>query len=214
MNFGPQTSEADAFAIMDRALEHGINFFDTADVYGWQKGEGITEQIIGRWFAQGGGRREKTVLATKLGNVMSDWPNESRLSALHIRRACEASLKRLQTDYIDLYQLHRQDTNTPWDEIWQAVEQLVSEGKVLYVGASNTHGWRLAQASDMARHRHFLGFVAEQTLYNLLTRGAEVEVIPACREYGIGVIRGVHCAVAFWVACYKSRKEVAAHRKT
>src|SRR5271156_6558467 len=106
MNFGPHTPEKESFAIMDRALELGINFFDTADVYGWKKGEGITEQIIGRWFAQGGGRREKVVLATKVYGDMGDWPNESRLSALHIRRAAEDSLKRLQTDYIDLYQMH------------------------------------------------------------------------------------------------------------
>ena len=98
MNFGAQTSEEDSFAIMDRALELGINFFDTANVYGWQKGEGFTEQIVGRWFAQGGGRREKVVLATKVYGEMGDWPNESRLSALHIRRACDESLRRLQTD--------------------------------------------------------------------------------------------------------------------
>src|SRR5512135_1209763 len=100
MNFGPLTSEADSFAIMDRALELGINFFDTADVYGWKLGEGITEQIIGRWFAQGGGRRDKTVIATKAYATMGEWPNESGLSAYHVRRACEESLRRLQTDHI------------------------------------------------------------------------------------------------------------------
>src|SRR5450759_4479471 len=104
MNFGPLTTEPDSFAIMDHALELGINFFDTANVYGRKQGEGITEQIVGRWFAQGSGRREKTVLATKVYGNMGDWPNESRLSALHIRRACEESLRRLQTDHIDLYQ--------------------------------------------------------------------------------------------------------------
>src|SRR5215467_10566730 len=98
MNFGPETSEKEAFAIMDRALEAGINFFDTANVYGWKIGEGITEQIIGRWLAQGGGRREKVVLATKVYGEMGKWPNESRLSALHIRRAIEGSLRRLGTD--------------------------------------------------------------------------------------------------------------------
>ena len=134
MNFGPQTTEADAFAIMDRALELGINFFDTANVYGWKKGEGVTEQIIGRWFAQGGGRREKVVLATKVYGDMGDWPNQGRLSALHIRAACEASLRRLQTDYIDLYQMHHVDRDTPWEEIWQAMELLVQQGKIIYVG--------------------------------------------------------------------------------
>src|SRR6476659_6864687 len=113
MNFGPKTTEEDSYAIMDRALDEGINFFDTADVYGWKKGEGITEQILGRWLAQGGGRREKIVLATKLYGRMGDWPNASRLSALHVKRACEASLRRLQTDCIDLYQMHHVDRGTP-----------------------------------------------------------------------------------------------------
>src|SRR5437899_6236473 len=120
MNFEPQSSDADSFAIMDRAHELGINFFDTADVYGWKTGEGVTEQIIGRWFAQGGGRREKTVLATKLYGSMSDWPNDTFLSARNIRHACDGSLRRLQTDHIDLYQMHHIDRATPWDEIWEA----------------------------------------------------------------------------------------------
>jgi aryl-alcohol dehydrogenase-like predicted oxidoreductase len=188
MNFGPQTSEADSFSIMDRALEHGINFFDTADVYGWQKGEGVTEQIIGRWFAQGDGRREKTVLATKLYGEMGDWPNESKLSALHIRRACDASLKRLQTDYIDLYQMHHVDRATPWEEIWQAMEVLVSQGKILYVGSSNFAGWHIAQANEAAKSRHFMGLVCEQSLYNLNARTVEMEVVPACEHYGLGLI--------------------------
>src|SRR5258707_11435486 len=141
MNFGPLTPEPDSFAIMDKSLELGINFFDTANVYGWKKGEGITEQIVGRWFAQGGGRREKVVIATKLYNVMGDWPNESRLSALHIRRACEESLRRLQTDHIDLYQMHHIDRITPWEEIWQAMETLAQQGKVIYVGSSNLAVW-------------------------------------------------------------------------
>ena len=188
MNFGPQTSEADSFRIMDRAHELGINFFDTADVYGWKKGEGWTEQIIGRWFAQGGGRREKTVLATKAYAAMGDWPNESRLSALHIRRACEASLKRLQTDHLDLYQMHHIDREAPWEEVWQAMEVLVAQGKVVYVGSSNFAGWHIARANETARARHFMGLVCEQSLYNLLDRTVELEVIPACREYGMGLI--------------------------
>jgi aryl-alcohol dehydrogenase-like predicted oxidoreductase len=188
MNFGPETSEADSRTIMDHALELGINFFDTADVYGWEVGEGITEQIIGRWLTQGGGRREKVVLATKVFGRMGDWPNQSRLSALHIKRACEASLRRLQTDYLDLYQMHHVDRHTPWEEIWQAMEQLSREGKVLYVGSSNFAGWHLAQAQEMARHRNFLGLVSEQSLYNLNDRMIELEVIPACEAYGIGVI--------------------------
>ncbi len=188
MNFGPETTEADSFAVMDKAIELGINFFDTANVYGWKKGEGVTEQIVGKWFAQGGSRREKTVLATKVYGDMGDWPNESKLSALHIKRACEASLKRLQTDYIDLYQMHHIDRATPWEEIWQAMEQLVREGKVLYVGSSNFAGWHIAQANEIAKNRHFMGLVSEQSLYNLAARTIELEVIPACESYGLGII--------------------------
>ena len=188
MNFGPQTTEADSFAIMDRALELGLNFFDTANVYGWKVGEGWTEQILGRWFAQGGGRREKVVLATKVYGRMGDWPNQAHLSALHIKRACEASLRRLQTDCIDLYQMHHVDRATPWEEIWQAMEQLVREGKILYVGTSNFAGWQLAQAQELARSRHFFGVVSEQSLYNLNERTIELEVIPASTAYGIGLM--------------------------
>lgn len=188
MNFGPQTSEAESFRIMDRALEHGINFFDTADVYGWKVGEGVTEQILGRWMAQGAGRREKVVLATKVYGKMGEGPNDRRLSALHIRRACEGSLRRLNTDYIDLYQMHHVDRRTPWEEIWQAMEQLHREGKLLYVGSSNFAGWHLAQAQEFAKSRHFMGLISEQSLYNLHERTVELEVLPACEAYGIGVI--------------------------
>jgi NDP-hexose C3-ketoreductase / dTDP-4-oxo-2-deoxy-alpha-D-pentos-2-ene 2,3-reductase len=188
MNFGPQTSEPDSFAIMDRALELGINFFDTANVYGWKRGEGWTEQIIGRWFAQGGGRREKVVLATKAYGTMGEWPNEKHLSALHIRRACDESLRRLKTDHIDLYQMHHVDRDAPWEEIWQAFEVLVQQGKVLYAGSSNFAGWHIARANEAAKARHFLGLVSEQSLYNLLDRTVELEVLPACEAYGLGVI--------------------------
>jgi aryl-alcohol dehydrogenase-like predicted oxidoreductase len=188
MNFGPETSEADSFTIMDRALEAGINFFDTANVYGWKRGEGWTEQIVGRWLSQGGGRREKIVLATKVYGTMGDWPNQSKLSAHHIIRACEASLRRMRTDTIDLYQMHHVDRDTPWEEIWQAMETLVRQGKVTYIGTSNFAGWHLAQASETARARHFMGPVSEQSLYNLLDRTLELEVIPACEHYGLGLI--------------------------
>ncbi len=188
MNFGPETTEPDSHAIMDRALEVGLNFFDTADVYGWKKGEGITEQIIGNWFAQGGGRREKTVIATKVYGDMGEWPNENRLSALHIRRACEASLRRLRTDHIDLYQMHHVWREAPWEEIWEAMERLVRDGKVIYVGSSNFAGWHIARANEAARSRHFLGLVSEQSIYNLMKRTVELEVLPACEAYGLGVI--------------------------
>ena len=188
MNFGPHTTEPDSFAIMDKALDVGINFFDTANVYGWKKGEGVTEQILGRWFAQGGGRRDKVVLATKVFGSMGDWPNQSRLSALHIRRACEESLTRMKTDHIDLYQMHHVDRDAPWDEIWQAMDVLVQQGKVLYVGSSNFAGWHIARANEAAKARHFLGLVSEQSLYNLIDRTLELEVIPACEAYGLGLI--------------------------
>jgi aryl-alcohol dehydrogenase-like predicted oxidoreductase len=188
MNFGPETTEEDSFTIMDRALDEGVNFFDTANVYGWKQGEGVTEQILGRWFAKGGGRREQVVLATKVFGSMGDWPNENRLSALNIRRACEASLRRMQTDHIDLYQMHHVDRDTPWDEIWQAMDLLVQQGKVLYVGSSNFAGWHIAKANEAARARHSLGLVSEQSLYNLAERSIELEVLPACRDYGLGVI--------------------------
>ena len=188
MNFGPLTGEADSFAIMDKTLDCGINFFDTANVYGWRKGEGVTEQIVGRWFAKGGGRRERVVLATKVYGAMGDWPNESQLSAYHIRRACDESLRRLQTDHIDLYQMHHVDRGTPWEEIWQAMEQLVQAGKVLYVGSSNFAAWNIAQAQCAATMRNFMGLVSEQSLYNLSARTIELEVVPACRAFGLGIV--------------------------
>ena len=200
MNFGPLTPPTEAHAIMDRAHEVGINFFDTANRYGAamtppgqaaandQSHAGWTEEIIGDWFASGGGRRERTVLATKLYGAMGDWPNEGKLSALNIRRACDASLRRLQTDYIDLYQMHHVDRDTPWDEIWQAMEVLVAQGKILYVGSSNFAGWHITQANDTAAARGFFGLVSEQSIYNLLTRAIELEVLPAAIEYSVGVI--------------------------
>jgi aryl-alcohol dehydrogenase-like predicted oxidoreductase len=188
MNFGPQTGEKESFAIMDEALQVGVNFFDTANVYGRRRGEGVTEQIVGRWLKQGGGRRERVVLATKVFGLMGDGPNDRGLSARHIRQACEGSLRRLGTDYIDLYQMHHVDREAPWDEIWQAMEQLVREGKVVYVGSSNFAGWNIAQASCLAAERGFLGLVSEQSLYNLSARTVELEVVPACAAFGLGLI--------------------------
>jgi aryl-alcohol dehydrogenase-like predicted oxidoreductase len=188
MNFGPETSEQDSFAIMDRAIDLGINFFDTANVYGRSKGVGATETIVGKWFAQGGGRREKVVVATKVYGEMGKWPNDSRLSARHIRDACEGSLRRLQTDHIDIYQMHHVYRPATWEEIWQAFETLVQQGKVLYVGSSNFAGWHIARANEAAKARHFLGLVSEQCLYNLVDRDSELEVLPACEAYGMGVI--------------------------
>lgn len=192
MNFGPQTGEAESHGLMDAALDAGINYFDTANVYGWGENKGRTEEIIGTWFAQGGGRRDKTVLATKVYGSMAaegaPWPNYDRLSALNIRRAVDASLKRLQTDYIDIYQFHHVDRLTPFEEIWQAVEVLVQQGKILYAGSSNFPGWKIAQANETAARTGRLGLVSEQCLYNLAERRAEMEVIPAAEAYGLGVV--------------------------
>jgi NDP-hexose 2,3-enoyl reductase len=188
MNFGPVTTPADSFAIMDRAHAEGINYFDSANVYGWGENRGWTERIVGDWFAQGAGRRERTVLATKLYGDMGDWPNEGKLSALNIRRACDASLSRLQTDYIDVYQMHHVDRATPWDEIWEAMDVLRQQGKILYVGSSNFAGWHIAQGQEAARRLGTLGLVSEQSIYNLVERTVELEVLPAAQAYGLGVI--------------------------
>jgi aryl-alcohol dehydrogenase-like predicted oxidoreductase len=194
MNFGWHTSEKDSHALMDQALELGINFFDTADVYGWSVARGTTEEIIGRWIAQGG-RRDSIVLATKVYNLMSrpdrkPEPNRDRraLSALKIIRHCEDSLKRLKTDVIDIYQMHHVDRDCPWEEIWQAMDTLRSQGKIIYVGSSNFAGWDIAQANEIARQRHLLPLVSEQSIYHLDNRMVELEVIPACRSYGMGLI--------------------------
>ncbi len=200
MNFGSLTPAGEAHAIMDHAHELGINFFDTANTYGRaqsppgqvarneQSHAGWTEEILGDWFALGGGRRERTVLATKLYGDMGTWPNEGKLSALNIRRAADASLRRLRTDYIDLYQMHHVDRGTPWDEIWQAMEVLLAQGKILYTGSSNFAGWHIAQACETATARGMCGLVSEQSLYNLMTREIELEVLPAAIAYGAGVI--------------------------
>lgn len=187
MNFGPQTSEEDSFAIMDRAVDEGINFFDTANVYGGVDRRGWTEEIVGRWLARSG-KRDDIVLATKVYGDMDPTPNHSKLSAANIRRACDASLRRLGTDYIDLYQMHHIDRNTPWEELWQAMETLVAQGKILYVGSSNFAGWHMAAANEAAKARHTLGLVSEQSLYNLADRTIELEVLPAAEHYGMGVI--------------------------
>lgn len=195
MNFGWHTSEEESFSIMDRALEVGINFFDTADVYGWSVEHGYTEEIVGRWLAQGGGRRDAVVLATKVYNPVVRKANlpevnsDGRsLSAYKIRKHCEGSLHRLQTDRIDLYQMHHIDRYCPWDEIWQSFNSLVNQGKVVYVGSSNFAGWDIATACQEASRRGFTGLVSEQSVYNLDNRMVELEVIPACRHYGLGLI--------------------------
>jgi len=188
MNFGPYTPEDESFRIMDKAIDLGINFFDTANVYGWDKGVGLTEQIIGKWLSKDKANREKIVLATKVYGKMGDGPNDTKLSAYHIKKACEDSLKRLKTDHIDLYQMHHIDRDTPWEEVWQAIEQLVREGKVIYVGSSNFAAWNIVEANYKAKDRNFLGLVSEQSIYSLRNRHIELEVVPACDAMGMALI--------------------------
>jgi len=188
MNFGAITPEKDSYEIMNRALELGINFFDTANVYGGKMGAGITEIIIGKWLEENKERRDKIVLATKVYGEMGKWVNERYLSAYHIKKACEDSLKRMKTDHIDLYQMHHVHRDTPWDEIWQAMEQLITEGKIIYVGSSNFAGWDIATACEEARRRNLLGLISEQSKYNLFNRFIEREMVPACDYYGVGII--------------------------
>jgi len=188
MNFGHWIEEQDSYPVMSRALEHGINFFDTANVYGYDKGKGRTEEVIGNWLAQDPSRRDKIVLATKLYSPMADGVNDRGCSAYHIKKACEDSLRRLKTDHIDLYQMHHIDRSTPWEELWQAMEQLVREGKILYVGSSNFAAWNMAQANELAKQRHFLGLVSEQSVYSLRNRHVELEVIPAAKAYGMAIL--------------------------
>lgn len=188
MNFGPRTPETDAFEILDRALDSGINFVDTANQYGGKMGVGATENIIGRWIAQNPERRRNVVLATKAYEPMSADVNDRGLSARHIVQSCDDSLRRLQTDHIDLFQMHHLDRVAPVDEIWQAMDLLVQQGKITYVGSSNFPGWMIAKTSERAGNAGRLGLVSEQSKYNLLERRIELEVLPACRHYGVGVI--------------------------
>ncbi|MCB0033823.1 MAG: aldo/keto reductase [Anaerolineales bacterium] len=187
-NFGVVTEEEDSHHIMDAAFDAGINFLDTADAYGYSKGKGKTEEIIGRWLQKNPAKRNRVVLATKVFTPMTDDINDRGLSAYHIKRACEDSLRRLQVDHIDLYQMHHIDRSTPWEEIWQAMEQLVREGKISYVGSSNFAAWNIAQANEIAKSRHFLGLVSEQSVYNLRARTVELEVLPVCKAYGLAFI--------------------------
>ena len=198
VNFSWLTDERNSFRILDAAFERGVNLLDKSDNYN----AGQSEALIGRWFAQGNGRREKTVLATKVYSAPMEWgspdpvrrsgswvgPNQKGLSAKHIREACDGSLQRLNTDYIDLYQMHHVDRAARWEEIWQAMEVLVAQGKVLYVGSSNFAGWHIAQAQESAKARHFLGLVSEQSVYNLVKRAVELEVLPAARAYGMAFL--------------------------
>jgi NDP-hexose 2,3-enoyl reductase len=187
MNFGWQLDERDSHAILDRADAAGINFVDTANMYGREDGDGLSERMIGGWLAQAG-RRDRVVLATKVYAPMSDLPTDRGLSARNIIASCEASLRRLRTDWIDLYQMHHVDRSTGWEEIWQAMATLITQGKIRYAGSSNFAGWHLARCQAAADRSHLLGLVSEQCRYNLLTRHAELEVLPAAADLGIGIL--------------------------
>ena len=209
-SYGPPKDKQEMIALIRTAVERGVNFFDTADVYGWKKGEGITEQIIGRWFAQGGGRRDKVVLATKVYGDMGDWPNENRLSALHIRKACEASLKRLQTDYIDLYQSHRDDESTPQEETLGIYAELIHEGKVRAIGASSFTAVRLESALELSRKHNLPRYETLQPEYNLYTRsGYEGTIEKTCVKHGLGVIPYYSLASGFLSGKYRTADEAA-----
>lgn len=188
MNFGPRTPEPESFAILNAAVDAGVNFIDTANQYGGHLGVGTTETILGNWLAEDRGRRDRIVLATKVHEPMSDDINDRGLSARHIQMACDASLKRLRVDHIDLYQMHHIDRTAPLDEVWQAMDRLIAQGKITYVGSSNFPGWAIAGTNERARAQHQLGLVSEQSLYHLLERRLELEVMPACIAYGVGVI--------------------------
>jgi aryl-alcohol dehydrogenase-like predicted oxidoreductase len=191
MHFGPYASEQDSFRILDRALELGINFIDTANVYGGAADRGRSETIIGNWFAQRAGSRDQVVLATKVYNSMGDAtiPNEERgISAYKVRKHLGDSLRRLRTDHIDLYQVHHYDRQVAAEEFWGTFERVVANGDVLYLGSSNFPGWGLAKFQMLAWQRNFMGLVSEQTQYNLLNRIPELEVLPAAQHFGIGVM--------------------------
>ena len=192
MNFGRITSERESFAIMDRALEEGITFFDTANVYGGPGQRGLTEEIVGRWFALGEGRRESVVLATKVYNPVdeeTDGPNDTQgLSAYKIRRSLARSLKRLRTDHIELYQMHHVDPSVSWDELWGVFQPIVDSGVVDYIGSSNFGARHLCYAQAAAEKRHFLGLVSEQHKFSLACRYPELELLPAAEDLGIGVM--------------------------
>jgi NDP-hexose 2,3-enoyl reductase len=214
MNFGWQLGEADSHAILDRGLAEGINFVDTANMYGSEDGDGLSEQFIGSWFDAVPRRRDQIVLATKVYWPMSDWPNDGGLSARHIIASCEASLRRLRTDWIDIFQMHHVARDTTWEEIWQAMEVLVGQGKVRYVGSSNFAGWHLVSAQAAADRRHFLGLVSEQCKYNLLTRHVELELIPAATSLGIGILPWSPLHQGVLSGALRKRRDSVAGRST
>lgn len=180
---GVAADERTSFDILDRAYEAGVNFIDTANVYGM----GLSEEILGRWL-KAKKNRDKVVIATKFRMTMGDGPNDRGGSRAHIHQQIEASLKRLQTDHVDLYQMHAQDRSTPIDETLSTLDSLVKAGKLRYLGASNFTGTRLVESLWVADRRGFEPFVCLQPQYSLVCRQIEMELLPACRRHGLGVI--------------------------
>jgi aryl-alcohol dehydrogenase-like predicted oxidoreductase len=190
MNFGPVIGREESYSILDLAVENGINFIDSADVYGgrpWGDQPGQSEELLGNWM-QARSNRDSLVIATKAYGPMGQGRNDRGLSALHIRAAVDASLRRLQTDRIDLFQMHHIDRAVPVDEVLDAFTILQAQGKIIYLGSSNFAGWNIAQYREHATTRNQLPIVTEQSVYNLAQRLLELEVVPAAQEYGMGIL--------------------------
>lgn len=210
MTFGNQANEKTSFAIMDGADQLGINFIDTADVYplGGNPGtQGTTEEIIGRWL-QERNARERVVLATKCRGSMGIYPNDEGLSRKHIIAACENSLRRLRTDYIDLYQVHWPDPETPIEETLRALDDLVHSGKVRYIGCSNYPAWQLSDALWTSKLAGLASFVSVQPRYNLLFRMIEDELLPLCQAHNVGVIGYNPLAGGILTGRYRQRRKI------
>lgn len=207
MTFGFQCDEPTSFAIMDRAADGGVDFFDTADVYplgGGADRVGRTEEIVGRWLR---GKRDRIVLATKAHGVTGPGPNDRGGSRQHLVRAVEESLRRLQTDYLDLYQLHGYDAETPLDETLRALDDLVRSGKVRYIGCSNYRAWQLATALWTSDRLGLARFDCDQPRYNILYRDIELDLLPLCRAQGVGIIAYNPLAGGFLTGKYEKGEQ-------
>jgi aryl-alcohol dehydrogenase-like predicted oxidoreductase len=212
--FGWTVDEATSFKLLDAFVEAGFNFIDTADTYShWAPGNngGESETVIGRWL-QRVGRRDKVIIATKVGSEMG--PNRKGLSGTYIRRAVEDSLQRLQTDYIDLYQSHVDDADTPLEETLKAYDQLIKEGKIRVIGASNYSAERLRQALEVSRKHGLPRYESLQPLYNLYDRTEfEKKLAPLCREQNVGVISYFSLASGFLTGKYRSMDDLVDHAR-
>jgi len=183
MNFGRPTQKDEAFQMVDMSLDAGINLFDCADIYA----QGESERMLGEAFNRNG-KRQDVLITSKVFNKTGPGPNDSGNSKHHILKACEDSLKRLQTEYIDIYFLHRSDFNVPQEESLEALDLLVRQGKIRYVGCSTHPPWRVVEALWIADKHHYPKFICEQPPYNLLDRRAENEIVPMCRDYDLGIL--------------------------